>query len=68
MTLFEQFMESLTTECDEPDCFKGKNKYGSMCWGCHGAGRVLTSAGKKLMEFIKEFGDFAEKDHSHTLS
>lgn len=38
------------------------------CYTCYGSNEILTDVGRELLKFIKTYGDFAEKDHSHTLS
>lgn len=69
MSAWQQLLKTFTKECDNVTCGvkKGKTGYFS-CWRCNGRGMVLTEDGLSFLAFIKVYGDFAEKDHSHHLS
>lgn len=68
-TLWQTLEATFTRPCDTQGCGvpKGKTGYFS-CWGCNGTGRLLTEDGQAFLQFIKDHGGFAEKDHSHTCS
>ena len=54
----------LTEPC--PDRLWGDDhKY---CYQCQGSKWRVSPEGKALLEFITQYGDFAEKEHYHTIS